>query len=266
MNKLAIAVLTFFILVGCRNDVYTVLEKQNVKGRHYVVVIGASISEGAPHLHGRLHSNEVGAFDTNHRSSEGQLNYEFSRIFDIPFINHGISGQTSTFVKKRWIRDVLGGDAVVEDGRGSKTIDFTSEPPLAVFLHVGRNDVVSRNSIEIMKDNYRFFAQSSLENDMFLIVNNLGADSSFGPYEESIAKLFNEWLYNDFITEFPSVLIIDYLGWSSDGTGIFTHTKKGMFADNVHPNEQGVKDYVSFAEPTIREEFVRRGYIDSNEY
>lgn len=211
----------------------------------YMVVIGDSISEGHPALHGRLHPNS-NTYDPNYGSQPGQLNYEFAKHYNIPVINQGIGGQTSTQIRERWNRDVLAQTVDVGDGRGSNTLEFGGQKPFAVYLHIGINDVFLGLSENTIKDNFEFFAQSCKDNGISLLVANIGADSVYDDTKETLARNLNTWLETTFKSTYPEVELVDYLDWSTDGTGVYTNLKAGMFADTVHPTTAGYTDYANY--------------------
>ena len=229
----------------------------------YAVIIGDSISEGHPALHGRLHPGAA-AFDPDYESLPGQLSYEFSGKFNIPFVNHGIGSQTSVDVRNRWARDVLHQIVDVGDGRGSQTMDFGGQLPYLVYLHVGINDVNLGVSVNTIKENFEFFAQSCRDNNILLIVDNIGAYSGYGLSGEAAAITINEWLVGEFSNDYPEVEVVDYLGWSSDGTYNYRILKSGMFADTIHPNIKGYADFANFAADRIRSAvFLNSLVVDS---
>lgn len=197
----------------------------------YLVVIGDSISEGHPALHGEKHLG-----DQLHE--QGQISYHLADEFNIPVLNHGIGGQETFQIRARWQSDVI--DAL---GNGVK--------PYAVYLHCGVNDVFRRSNIDGIKENFEFFAQSCLENGIKLIVANVGADSVYTTDSLANAKALNDWLVSEFLPNNTNVVLVDYLEWSTDGTRNYKHLKAGMFTDTVHPTKDGYADYAQFIIQTI---------------
>lgn len=213
----------------------------------YMVLIGDSIAEGHPALHGRLHPNSD-SYDPNYVSQPGQLSYEFAKRWGLPVVNQAIGGQTSTQVRQRWGRDVLAQTVSVGDGRGSTTLSFGGQLPYAVYLHVGINDIATDVPVATIKDNFTFFAQSCRDNGLLLIVDNIGADSNtswFNATRRGYAAEINAWLKTTFKQQFPEVYLVDYLDWSSNGTGDLQTLRPSLFADDVHPTKDG---YGAFAE------------------
>ncbi|WP_274005229.1 GDSL-type esterase/lipase family protein [Vibrio parahaemolyticus] len=226
-----------------------------VPGEPYIVLIGDSISEGHPALHGRLHPAGSSGFDPDYKSQPGQLSYEFAQHFRVPVINHGIGGQTSTQVRSRWNRDVLHQISDPGDGLGDSTMTFGGQLPYAVYLHVGVNDVFTGLPVETVKDNMRFFAESAKDNGIKLIVDNIGADSVYDLTKEAAAREINNWLSGEFTSLYPEVEIMDYLHWSTDGTFDYKHLKPGMFVDTVHPSKAGYADFAVYVSDNINTQF-----------
>jgi lysophospholipase L1-like esterase len=233
-------------------DGHTGLLVQAVPGAYidvlmpYCVLIGDSIAEGHPELHGRLHP----VFDPIAGSEPGQLAYEFSKHFGIPVINHGWGGQTSVQIRQRWPRDVLAQNVVVGDGVPF-TMDFAKgQLPYMVYLHIGINDIFTDVPVVTIKENFTFFAQSCRDNGIVLVLDNIGPDdhAGFTPARQANATEVNRWLLSEFAAQFPEVYQMDYLDWASNGTRDFRTLRPGCFADDVHPTKAGYAlygDYVA---------------------
>ncbi|WP_084298554.1 phage tail protein [Pseudoalteromonas sp. TB41] len=233
----------------------------------YAVLIGDSIAEGHPEQHGRLHPSGNVDYMESYKSQVGQLSFELSNKFTIPFLNHGIGGQTSVDIKSRWERDVLHQIKEVGDGRGNQTMNFGGQLPHLVYLHVGINDISIGIEIDTMKNNFRYFAQSCKDNNIILMLSNIGAYALYNDAKEKKAREFNTWLQTDFKSEFEDVEIIDYLHWSTNGTGDYKNLKDGMFADNVHPNKSGYIDFASYiADQTHSPIILSSLYFDQTIY
>lgn len=217
----------------------------------YMVVIGDSIAEGHPALHGRLDPNGSASYDPTYASQPGQLSYEFSHMYNIPVLNQGIGGQTTTQVRARWSRDVLAASNDIGDGRGATTLEFNGIKPFAVYLHCGINDVFLGDTAATIKDNIEFFAQSCKDNNIKLILANIGADSNFDSTKEAVAVDVNNWLSTSFKQNHPEVVVIDYLNWSSDGTNDYNTLRSGEYADSVHPNKTGYQNYAKYVQSKV---------------
>ena len=226
-----------------------------IPGEPYIILIGDSIAEGHPLLHGRLHPNNGVAYDPDYKSEPGQLSYEFSQHFQVPVINHGIGGNTTKMVRERWARDVLHQSYDPGDGRGDKTMDFEGQIPYAVYLHVGINDVNQEVPIDEIKNNFVFFAESAKDNNIKLIIDNVGAYRSYTVEKETVARELNGWLYGQYFSMYPEVELIDYLGWSNGFSGDYWTLNPGKFHDTVHPNKVGYTDFALFVSKQITTKF-----------
>lgn len=210
-------------------------------GKPYAVVIGDSIAEGEPQRKGRL--NVFGQFKPQHPSEPGQLSYELAVRYGVFHFNHGMGGQNSTQVRARWMRDALGQQVDVGDGRPDRTLPAGTEPS-TIFLHVGINDVAQGVTLAALQDNFSYFAESAAQRRIPLVVDNIGSWLGMTPEQIAVAKAFNEWLANDLAERYRNVTVVDYLHWSSGGTNDFRVLAPGLFADGVHPSMAG---YVSLA-------------------
>ncbi|PMK00012.1 GDSL-type esterase/lipase family protein [Vibrio sp. 10N.261.55.A7] len=238
--------------------------------QHYIVLIGDSIAEGHPALHGRLHPAPLNfdadqdsqalssafhpglmIFDADYKSQPGQMSYELSSHFGLPILNHGIGGQTTTDIRNRWPRDVLHKVFDPGDGRGNMTMNFDGVLPYAVYLHAGINDIAEGAKLNTIKENMLFFAASTETNDIKLIINNIGAYSDYSIDMIEVAEKVNDWLISDLSSSYSHITIVDYLDWSSDGTGNYRHLKKNMFADVIHPNKEGYKHFSVYAAQSL---------------
>ncbi len=214
----------------------------------YAVVVGDSIAEGEPELKGRL--NYYGQFKADLPSSPGQLSYELASRFGVFHFNHGMGGQTSTQVRTRWPRDVLAQQFEVGDGRPARTLP-AGTLPVTVFLHVGINDLIHGLSLAQMQANFDYFAQSTAQARIPLIVDNVGAYLGMTPELARQADAFNLWLREDLARRHANVTVIDYLDWSSGGTGDYLKLAPGKFADGVHPSRAGYVDLADFVQRSL---------------
>lgn len=219
-------------------------------GSPYMVLIGDSIAEGHPALHGRLHAGPNGSVELSHQDQPGQLGFEMAKRLGLRVINQGIGSQTSTDIRKRWDRDVLGTATDPGDGRGTTTLNEGGALPRAVYVHVGINDFGPKVSLNELKANFIFFAETSRKNGFGLIIDNIGAEGDtrwLTPSVHDAIQEFNHWLSTDFSKDHPDVLLIDYCHWSTASTGNLSKPRAEMFADDVHPNQKGYGDFADFA-------------------
>lgn len=210
----------------------------------YVIVVGDSIAEGHPARHSRLHS-EGKRFDRGHKSLPGQINYELYCWLGLPAVNQGIGGNTTQQVRDRWLRDVIW------SSHKKMTFDLPRRPSL-IYLHAGINDVFLGRPTAEIKDNFRYFARSSRAHGITLMLANIGPSTTFSDEQIETAKEINEWLAGEFLTEFPSVMVVDYLGWATADTYNYRHLAVGRFADHVHPNKSGYSGYSTVIKEVIQ--------------
>ncbi|MEI2414848.1 SGNH/GDSL hydrolase family protein [Orrella sp. JC864] len=221
-----------------------------VPGRPYAVVVGDSIAEGEPALKGRL--NHFGQFKGDLPSSPGQLSYELAARYGVFHFNHGMGGQTSGQVRARWPRDVLAQELEVGDGRPGRTLP-AGTLPVTVYLHVGINDLVHGISLDELKANFTYFAHSTAQARIALVVDNIGAYLGMTDQNIAVARDFNRWLAQDLARRYPNVTVIDYLDWSSGGTGDYRHLAPGLFADGVHPSPAGYASLADYVQQRLAE-------------
>lgn len=204
-------------------------------GGAYAVVVGDSIAEGHPARHSRLHS-EGKRFDRGHKSLPGQINYELYCWLGLPAVNQGIGGNTTQQVRDRWSRDVIW------SVNKKMTFELPRRPSL-IYLHAGINDVFLGRPPTETKENFRYFARSSVAHGIALVVANIGPSTTYSDEQIEIAKQINAWLEGEFTSEFPGVMVVDYLGWATAGTYDYRRLAAGRFADHVHPNKSGYSGY-----------------------
>jgi lysophospholipase L1-like esterase len=227
----------------------------------YMILIGDSIAEGHPALHGRLHPGLTGVFNPSHVDQPGQLGFELAQRLGLRVINQGIGSQSSKEVRARWARDVLGVATDPDDGRGTRTLNESGTLPRAAYVHVGINDFSLKVPASELKANFVYFAESCQKSGIRLIIDNIGAESDTRwltpPVRESIQE-FNHWLSTEFSKQHPEVLLIDYCSWSTAGTGDVTQPRAEMFADDVHPNQKGYAAFAEFAAERVGPYLKRR--------
>lgn len=215
----------------------------------YAVVMGDSIAEGEIERKGRL--NVQGRFVPDYPSQPGQLSHELAAYSGVFHFNHGIGGQTSSQVRARWPRDVLARQFDPGDGRGPRTLPEGTRPDL-VYLHAGINDIaMAQLPLQVMQDNFRYFAQSAADHGIVLVIDNVGAYLGMTDAMAAQARAFNDWLRNELAPAYPNVRIVDYLDWSSGGTQDFLKLAPGRFADGVHPSAQGYADFARYVHDTL---------------
>ena len=210
--------------------------------QNFGVVIGDSIAEGHPGLHGRLHPNSS-IFDEDYEDQSGQLSYEFVKYTGLKWYNHGIGSQTSTQVWQRWQRDALAMEYDPGDGRGAKTL---LAKPKYIYVHCGVNDLYQmelQNALVVIKGNLENMARSAQDNQVIAIFGTIGPHNLTTPEKIQATLEINQWMK----TELPKygAYVVDFYEWGVDPIrpGKVDSTK---FIDDVHPSKNGYVNYASY--------------------
>jgi len=206
----------------------------------YGVVIGNSIVEGHPGLHGRLHPN-ASSYSPYYPDSVGQISYHLKELTGYRWYNHGIGGQTSSQVWSRWDRDVLADSVAIGDGRGNLTLPKNRKPYI-VLVGCGANDVAA-GATSSTRANLLAMAQSCQSNNILAIFQTIGANTSWTTAQVDTLRAINSWMAAT-LPLFGAV-ISDYNAWSQDPAhNDDKHVKPSYFSDNIHPNKAGYQNYV----------------------
>lgn len=196
----------------------------------FAVVIGDSIAEGHPALHGRLHANGTVAFDSKYASAPGQLNYELSRLTLAHWYNHGIGSQTTAQILARFKRDALGQVFDPGDGRGNKTLPGK---PYAVLVNAGGNDLATVAEDDI-KANLVSMLISLKQNSIVPIFMCIAPSSANDVATNTKSISINAWMLTTFKN--MGAHVFDLWTWGSNGVG---GVKADRYADYVHPSKLG---------------------------
>lgn len=152
--------------------------------RAVAVVIGGSIAEGHPALHG-LHHGQA-------ENEPGQISYYLEQATGMRVLNQGIGGQTCTEIAARWDADVP------KDAK-------------LVWLACGQNDFVREaNPAESIRAAVLFAKARAEANGQRLIVQNLGPVAS----RDAAIDDVNAWL------ETVGVTVADFHAWASEHPGL----------------------------------------------
>lgn len=172
------------------------------------IVIGDSIAEGHPALHGRHHGQC--------ESLQGQTSYYLERQFEMPVLNQGIGGQTCAEVLARWDADV------------------TSNSPEFVWLNCGQNDLIKeRDPIASIKANVLLAVEHADRGGYRLMIQNLGYHHADASLNGRIVEI-NAWLAT---LQSETVTVVDFHAWSASNAA--------LIPDGLHPSRQG---YEAFAQ------------------
>lgn len=234
----------FFSMLSCAREEFR---------PHYMILIGDSIAEGHPLLHGRLHADWDMAQDLSKPNEVGQLSYYFEKIFAMSCVNQGIGGQSTNMMwRGRWERDVL-----PNDGTHESTNPYNFNPSI-VYIHAGINDIGGKAPQELTIGNIGKMVESALSLGATVYIDTIGPDKSidlntnepfFDAELQQRARNINAYIWT---LNGGKVHVIDYLKWASNGTMDFLTLKPGLFADTVHPNKEGYADFAKFVEESVR--------------
>jgi len=140
-----------------------------------------------------------------------------------PYVNRGISGQTTPQMVVRFRQDVI------------------NLHPAAVVILAGTNDVAGNTgpmTPEMTEDNFRSMVDLAKANGIRVILASITPVADY-PWRKGLApapkiKALNDWLKGYCVTH--SVTYLDYYSALVDGSG---GMKAGTSFDGVHPNAAG---------------------------
>lgn len=232
MKKITISLFILLIVApinGCNK------ETKNDKNEKFGVIIGDSIAEGHPALHGRLHPEHDG-FDPDYPDKPGQLSYELAQLYGFRFYNQGIGSQTTTDIWNRWERDVLGQISDPSDGRGDRTL--TTKPNIVV-VSAGINDVAGGVDLTTIQNNLISMAESALNNNIEIIFLNVGPfDAATADMLTKIDQL-NTFMVGDLLTHNSNAIIVDYYTFIEDPANPGKVNPALTAGDGIHPSKTG---------------------------
>ena len=206
----------------------------------FAVIIGDSIAEGHPNLHGRLHqSYENPTFNSSILNQYGQPSYELSRRTRIHWYNHGIGGQTTTQILDRFDRDGLGDTVAVGDGRPSTTLP---RKPMWIWVNAGINDVSALTDTDITKRNLLEMCAKARRRGVNIGFNTIGPVNSHDETQREMQDDINNFI----LTVLPNygAYTFDFHSWFADPLDA-TKINPVYDADGVHPNKTGYTNYVA---------------------
>lgn len=195
------------------------------------VVIGDSIAEGHPALHGRLHPDGASGYSPNYASSPGQPSYELSRLTGSHWYNHGISSQTTAQVLARFDRDAVGLVSDPGDGIGDKTL---IGKPYVCLVIAGSNDIVGGVSASTIQSNMQSMLDKLLAADIVPVFATVAPSSGYTAAQRTAAQSVNQWMLSTLAS--AGAIVFDLYAWGSDGgTGV----KADRYVDTIHPSRAG---------------------------
>jgi lysophospholipase L1-like esterase len=157
-----------------------------------------------------------------------------------PYINRGISGQTTPQMLIRFRQDV---------------IDLH---PKVVVILTGTNDIAGNTGPMLLEDteaNFASMAELAGANNIRVVFSSLLPVHNYTPRSQSLfagrppEKILelNRWLKN-YVTAHPDCLYLDYFTAMVDDKGLL---KRDLADDGLHPNVAGYKIMTPLAEAAI---------------
>jgi lysophospholipase L1-like esterase len=161
-----------------------------------------------------------------------------------PYVNRGISGQTTPQMLARMYPDVI------------------NLRPAAVVILAGTNDIARNTgpeSAEMIQDNFRAIAELAQKHEIPVILCSLTPVSDYTARKQSIQRppsdilLLNDWLKK--YSEQIHALYVDYFSALSDSRGFL---KEGYSMDGLHPNDKGYALMAPLVQAAIEKAVGRR--------
>lgn len=225
----------------------------------FAVIIGDSIAEGHPDLHGRLDWDGLGGTALNWPNTEGQPSHELSRKTNMHWYNQGIGGQTTAQILARFKRDALGEDFDAGDGRPTVTL---SRAPTVLWVNAGINDVSALIDTDITKTNLLEMLVSAQEAGIPVGFNTIGPVNSHTAAQRTMQDDINRFIMN----ELPryGAMVFDFHSWFVDPADA-TQINPRLHNDGVHPSKAG---YVSYGARLVSQypELVVNSIIIENKF
>lgn len=197
------------------------------------VVIGDSIAEGHPELHGRLHT-AAGIVDLNHPNESGQLSYELGELTGIHWYNHGIGGQVTSQILQRWRRDALGEVFDAGDGKGTKTLPGK---PAFIVVNVGINNVSYGQGTAGAKSDILEMVKSCRDNKIMAVFNTPPSYKTSDQERQSEIQDLRLWM----LTELPRFGVWVFDAWEWSRLPNSNNPNPLLITDSVHPSPVGYK-------------------------
>jgi lysophospholipase L1-like esterase len=156
-----------------------------------------------------------------------------------PYVNRGISGQTTPQMLVRMFEDVI------------------NLKPAAIIIYAGTNDVARNtgpSTIEMVEENFQAMSELAMAHGIKVIICSITPVSDYGPRKMTdgrppadILKL-NAWL-KAYAAKIHAVYC-DYFAAVVDDKGML---KEGISRDGLHPNEKGYELMTPVAAAAIQQ-------------
>ena len=216
--------------------------KQHGGHGDYWVIIGDSQAEGHPNTHGRLHISDKDATDLSILCQKGDLAYFLGQLTGIQFINHGIGGQTTFDVWRRWRRDVLAQSVFFNKNIPKRTID---KKPTGIVVIAGINDLFAKIPIQDVKANLANMVESSRLNNIKCVVFNIPGNKGIGVNLSNQIDEINHWLSTD-----PLIIkhakIVDFNSFWKNPEFNRNDEPNKWVVDDIHLSPEGYYELAKF--------------------
>ena len=204
------------------------------------VIIGDSIAEGHPALHGRLHQSYADpTFNDSVLNAYGTPAYALSQRTGMHWYNAGIGGQTSTEILARFDRDALGQTVAVGDGRPNSTLPAK---PVWIWINAGINDVSALTATSVTKTNLLKMAIKAINAGVNIGFNTIGPVDAHNATQREMQDDINKFIMT--VLPLYGCHTFDFHSWFVDPSDA-TKTNPRFSADGTHPNKTGYNNYVA---------------------
>ena len=175
--------------------------------------------------------------------TEGWAKYFSSMFAGKPYVNRGISGQTTPQMLVRFRQDVI------------------ALKPAVVVILAGTNDIAGNtgpSTIEMIEDNLASMAELAKANGIAVVLSSVLPvyDYPWRPGLEPAPKIvaLNKWM-----KEYASTHGAVYLDYHTPMADERQGMKADLASDGVHPNEAGYRIMAPLAERAIAKALERKG-------
>jgi len=154
-----------------------------------------------------------------------------------PYVNRGISGQTTPQMLVRMFPDVI------------------ALKPAALLVYAGTNDIAGNtgpSTLTMIEDNLQAITELAQAHGIKVILCSVTPVSDYTARKQTLQRPPSDILkLNAWMREYAAsanAVFADYYAALADGTGML---KEGFSGDGLHPNDKGYALLVPFAEAAI---------------
>lgn len=199
------------------------------------VVLGNSIAEGHPAIHGRLHPGGLATFDATVQDVFGTLSYTLRQLTHYRWFNHGIGSQTTAQLVARMNRDLLGQTFDNGDGRGSRTL--RRKPNIAI-VDGGVNDIRTGVNTAVTIANLETIARAGRDNGIQMVFLNIPGDTAGTDIIYRKIDTLNAYFASPALQELGAS-VVDFNSFWKNPTYNDNRHRSAYIVDYVHPSTTG---------------------------